>query len=114
MGTASPSTRYYLSWKAREFDFHTKFIELAADIEPRAWPSYVVRRIYAFMNRLGKTLSGARVLCLGASFKTGRERHPQLPGDPGHGAASTSPAPTSSTSTRTCLRSRCPVASTSP
>jgi len=69
-GHCIPVDPYYLSWKAREFDFHTKFIELAADTN-LGMADYVVHRLYAFMNELGHPLRGARVLCLGASFKAG-------------------------------------------
>lgn len=69
-GHCIPVDPYYLAWKAREFDFQTKFIELAADTNLRM-ARYVVTRILAFMNRLKRTLSGARVLCLGAAFKPG-------------------------------------------
>jgi UDP-N-acetyl-D-glucosamine dehydrogenase len=69
-GHCIPVDPYYLSWKAREFDFRTKFIDVAADTN-LGMAKYVVHRIYEFMNQLGHTLHGARVLCLGASFKPG-------------------------------------------
>jgi len=69
-GHCIPVDPYYLSWKAREFDFHTKFIELAADTN-LGMAEYVVQRIYRFMNDLNRTVRGSRVLCLGASFKAG-------------------------------------------
>jgi len=69
-GHCIPVDPYYLSWKAREFDFQTKFIELAADTNLRM-AKYVVGRVLEFLNRLQKTLAGARVLCLGAAFKPG-------------------------------------------
>ena len=68
-GQCIPVNPYYISWKAREFDFHTSFIELAGDInlrmtELRDAPH---RR---FTTRLGSA-DGLRVLCLGAAFKAG-------------------------------------------
>jgi len=69
-GQCIPVNPYYISWKAREFDFHTSFIELAGDINLRM-ASYVMYRIHSFTTRLGITLSGAHVLCLGAAFKAG-------------------------------------------
>jgi UDP-N-acetyl-D-glucosamine dehydrogenase len=69
-GHCIPVDPYYLSWKAREFDFQTKFIELAADTNLRM-ASYTVGRILDFMNRLGRTVNDATVLCLGAAFKAG-------------------------------------------
>ena len=69
-GHCIPVDPLYLSWKAREFDFQTKFIEVAADVNS-GMARYVLLRIHELMNRRGRTLSGARVLCLGASFKPG-------------------------------------------
>jgi UDP-N-acetyl-D-glucosamine dehydrogenase len=67
-GQCIPVNPYYISWKAREFDFHTSFIELAGDINLRM-ASYAVSRVHSFMSRIGRSVSGARVLCLGAAFK---------------------------------------------
>jgi UDP-N-acetyl-D-glucosamine dehydrogenase len=69
-GQCIPVNPYYISWKAREFDFHTSFIELAGDINLRM-TNYVMHRIHSFTTRLGIALAGARVLCLGAAFKAG-------------------------------------------
>ncbi|HEX3455753.1 MAG TPA: nucleotide sugar dehydrogenase [Gaiellaceae bacterium] len=67
-GQCIPVNPYYISWRAREFDFHTSFIELAGDINLRM-TSYAMYRIFSFANRCGVTIDGARVLCLGAAFK---------------------------------------------
>ncbi len=69
-GHCIPVDPHYLSWRAREFDFQTKFIELAADVNS-GMARYVVHRIHEQMNRRGQTLNGARILCLGAAFKPG-------------------------------------------
>jgi UDP-N-acetyl-D-glucosamine dehydrogenase len=69
-GHCIPVDPYYLSWRARAFDFQTKFIELAADTNLRM-AFYVRQRIQSFLNRLDRPLKGARVLALGASFKPG-------------------------------------------
>ena len=69
-GQCIPVNPYYISWKAREFDFHTSFIELAGDINLRM-ANYVMHRIHSFTTRLGIPLAGANVLCLGAAFKAG-------------------------------------------
>jgi len=69
-GHCIPVDPYYLSWKAREFDFQTKFIELAADTNLQM-ASYTRQRIFEFLNRRGLTLRGSKVLALGASFKPG-------------------------------------------
>src|SRR5207249_4886612 len=67
-GHCIPVDPYYLSWKAREFDFHTKFIELAAETN-LAMPFFTVGRIRKQLNDAGRSLRGAQVLVLGASFK---------------------------------------------
>jgi UDP-N-acetyl-D-glucosamine dehydrogenase len=67
-GHCIPVDPYYLSWKAREYDFHTKFIELAAETN-LAMPFFTVARIRKQLNDAGRSLRGSRVLVLGASFK---------------------------------------------
>ena len=67
-GHCIPVDPYYLSWKAREYDFYTKFIELAAEVN-QAMPYHVVNKISAGLNRRGEPLRGARVLILGVTFK---------------------------------------------
>jgi UDP-N-acetyl-D-glucosamine dehydrogenase len=57
-----------LSWKAREFDFYTKFIELAAEVN-QSMPYHVVERIVQALSARGRPLKGARVLILGVAFK---------------------------------------------
>ena len=67
-GHCIPVDPYYLSWKAREYDFYTKFIELAAEVNS-SMPFFTVNRITEALNRQGKPLQGARILVLGAAFK---------------------------------------------
>lgn len=67
-GHCIPVDPYYLSWRARVFDFQTKFIELAADTN-LGMADYVKRRVVEVLNEEGKSLRNARVLCLGAAFK---------------------------------------------
>ena len=67
-GHCIPVDPYYLSWKAREYDFYTKFIELAAEVN-QDMPYHVVDLIAEGLNRQGKNLRGARVLILGVAFK---------------------------------------------
>jgi UDP-N-acetyl-D-glucosamine dehydrogenase len=67
-GHCIPVDPYYLSWKAREYDFYTKFIELAAEVNS-SMPFFTVNRITEALNRQGKPLLGARILVLGAAFK---------------------------------------------
>jgi len=67
-GHCIPVDPYYLSWKAREFDFYTKFIELAAEVN-QSMPYHVVERIGQALSARGKPLNGAHVLILGVAFK---------------------------------------------
>jgi UDP-N-acetyl-D-glucosamine dehydrogenase len=67
-GHCIPVDPYYLAWKAREYDFHTKFIELAAETN-LAMPFFTVGRIRKQLNDAGLSLRGARILVLGAAFK---------------------------------------------
>jgi UDP-N-acetyl-D-glucosamine dehydrogenase len=67
-GHCIPVDPYYLAWKARQFDFHTRFIELAAETN-LAMPFFTVGRIRKMLDDGGKSLRGARILTLGAAFK---------------------------------------------
>lgn len=67
-GHCIPIDPFYLSWKAREFDFHTEFIELAGKVNENM-PYYVVTRLMDTLNRRQKSLAGAKVLVLGVAYK---------------------------------------------
>ncbi len=67
-GHCIPVDPYYLFWKAREYDFYTKFIELAAEVN-EAMPYHVVELVTEALSRGGLPLKGARVLVLGVAFK---------------------------------------------
>lgn len=67
-GHCIPLDPYYLASKARDYDFRTRFIELAAEINERM-PEYVTSRIMKALNDSGKSPNGARVLVLGAAYK---------------------------------------------
>ena len=67
-GHCIPLDPYYLANKAREYDFHISFIELAAEINENM-PYYVVARVMEALNERGKALKGARVLVLGVAYK---------------------------------------------
>ena len=67
-GHCIPVDPYYLSWKAREYDFYTKFIELAAEVN-QTMPYHVVDLASQALSRQGKPLEGAKVLVLGVAFK---------------------------------------------
>lgn len=67
-GHCIPVDPYYLSWKAREYDFYTRFIELAAEVNGDM-PYHIVKLITDGLNRHGKSLRNANVLILGVAFK---------------------------------------------
>ncbi len=67
-GHCIPVDPFYLTWKARAYDFHTKFIELAGEINT-AMPYYVVERIMDELNKRGKSLSSSKILILGLAYK---------------------------------------------
>ena len=67
-GHCIPIDPFYLTWKAREFGVHTRFIELAGQIN-RAMPEYVVQRTMTALNSRGKAVKGSRVLLLGLAYK---------------------------------------------
>jgi len=67
-GHCIPVDPYYLSSKAREYDFHTRFIELAAEINEQM-PNHVTSRITEILNTRGKSINGAKLLVLGVAFK---------------------------------------------
>jgi UDP-N-acetyl-D-glucosamine dehydrogenase len=67
-GHCIPVDPYYLAWKAREYDFFTRFIELAADIN-EGMPFHVVKLVNDALGRRCKSLNGARILILGVAFK---------------------------------------------
>ncbi len=67
-GHCIPVDPYYLSWKAREFDFYTKFIELAAEVN-QSMPFHVAHLIGDALSAHGKALTGAHILILGVAFK---------------------------------------------
>jgi len=67
-GHCIPIDPFYLSWKARQFDFHTKFIELAGEVNENM-PYYVVTRLMEALNTQRKSLAGSRVLMLGVAYK---------------------------------------------
>jgi len=67
-GHCIPLDPYYLANKARELDFHTRFIQLAAEIN-EDMPYYVATRIMEELSRRGKSMKGARLLVMGAAYK---------------------------------------------
>ena len=67
-GHCIPLDPFYLSWKAKEYDFATRFIELAGDVNDQM-PYHVVERAMVFLNDVGKSIRGSNVLILGVAYK---------------------------------------------
>ncbi|OQY48130.1 MAG: UDP-N-acetyl-D-glucosamine dehydrogenase [Anaerolineaceae bacterium 4572_78] len=67
-GHCIPVDPYYLSWKAREYDFHTKFIEIAAEVNSEM-PYFTVEKITKILNEQGKPLRKSHILIIGVAFK---------------------------------------------
>jgi UDP-N-acetyl-D-glucosamine dehydrogenase len=68
-GHCIPIDPFYLTWKAREYGIHTRFIELAGEIN-EAMPEYVVRQVARTLNDRGRPVKGSRVLVLGLAYKS--------------------------------------------
>ncbi|GAB6107668.1 nucleotide sugar dehydrogenase [Fusibacter bizertensis] len=67
-GHCIPLDPYYLSWKAREYDYHTQLIETSGIIND-GMPAYVVERCSHILNRFKKPLNGSKILILGVAYK---------------------------------------------
>jgi UDP-N-acetyl-D-glucosamine dehydrogenase len=67
-GHCIPLDPYYLAWKGKEYDMHTRFIELAGEINENM-PRIVLAKIGEILNQVSKPLKGAKILQLGVSYK---------------------------------------------
>jgi UDP-N-acetyl-D-glucosamine dehydrogenase len=67
-GHCIPIDPFYLTWKAREYGHHTRFIELAGEIN-NSMPHYVIHRTIDGLNEIGKALRGSKVLVIGLAYK---------------------------------------------
>jgi UDP-N-acetyl-D-glucosamine dehydrogenase len=67
-GHCIPIDPFYLTWKAREFGQHTRFIELAGEVNT-AMPDHVIHRVADVLNHRGKAVNGSRILILGLAYK---------------------------------------------
>ncbi len=67
-GHCIPLDPFYLTWKAREYDYHTRLIELAGEIN-NSMPEFVVEKAAKILNKIGLPLSKSRILLLGAAYK---------------------------------------------
>ena len=78
-GHCIPIDPFYLAWKAREYDFSTRFIELAGEINT-AMPGHVVSAVSEALNGRGKCLRRARILVLGVAYKPDVDDPRESPG----------------------------------
>lgn len=78
-GHCIPIDPFYLSWKAKEYNFTTRFIQLAGEINI-AMPDYVVKRTIEALNQRRKSLNGSRVLILGIAYKKDVDDDRESPG----------------------------------
>jgi UDP-N-acetyl-D-glucosamine dehydrogenase len=67
-GHCIPLDPYYLAWKSKEYDLHTRFIELAGEINENM-PYFVVAKLQRLLNQRGRCLNGAKILVLGITYK---------------------------------------------
>jgi UDP-N-acetyl-D-glucosamine dehydrogenase len=67
-GHCIPIDPFYLTWKAREYGLHTRFIELSGEVN-RAMPEYVIGKLMDGLNDAGKSLKNSRILVLGIAYK---------------------------------------------
>ena len=67
-GHCIPIDPFYLTWKAREYGIHTRFIELSGEVNT-AMPKWVINKVMDSLNNAGKPLQGSRVLVLGIAYK---------------------------------------------
>jgi UDP-N-acetyl-D-glucosamine dehydrogenase len=67
-GHCIPIDPFYLTWKAREYGVHTRFIELAGEVNS-AMPKWVIAKLADTLNDRGKAVKGSRVLVLGLAYK---------------------------------------------
>lgn len=67
-GHCIPIDPFYLTWKAREYGVHTRFIELAGEVNS-SMPDYVVAKVASALNGIKKSINGSRILVLGIAYK---------------------------------------------
>jgi UDP-N-acetyl-D-glucosamine dehydrogenase len=77
-GHCIPIDPFYLTWKAREYGQHTRFIELAGEINTRM-PEHVVHRVADALNSQRKPISGSRILVVGLAYKPNVDDERQSP-----------------------------------
>lgn len=77
-GHCIPLDPYYLSWKAREFKFHTSMIETSMTVNDKM-PEYIIERCYKTLNKRKKSLNGSTILVLGVAYKNDIDDYRESP-----------------------------------
>ncbi len=85
-GHCLPVDPFYLTWKAREYDLSTEFIELAGKVNQQM-PYFCLEKAERALNDAGKPVKGSRILIVGVSYKARRGRHARVTGAEDHQAA---------------------------
>jgi UDP-N-acetyl-D-glucosamine dehydrogenase len=67
-GHCIPIDPFYLTWKAREYGLHTRFIELAGEVNS-SMPDYVISKVASALNKVKKSVNGSKILILGIAYK---------------------------------------------
>lgn len=78
-GHCIPIDPFYLTWKAREYNYPTRFIEIAGEINT-SMPEYVVGRLFDELNRQGRSVNGSRILLVGVAYKKNVDDTRESPG----------------------------------
>jgi UDP-N-acetyl-D-glucosamine dehydrogenase len=77
-GHCIPLDPYYLTWKAREYDYHTRLIELSGEIN-NYMPQYILERSSKILNRFKKSLKESKILILGVAYKSDIDDYRESP-----------------------------------
>jgi len=77
-GHCIPIDPYYLTWKAREFNYHTKLIETAGEIN-NSMPDFVVQKVAEILNNYSKPIKGSTISLLGVAYKKDIDDHRESP-----------------------------------
>lgn len=77
-GHCIPLDPYYLTWKAREYNYHTRLIETSGEIN-NYMPQYILERASKILNRFNKPLSGSKILILGIAYKNDIDDYRESP-----------------------------------
>jgi UDP-N-acetyl-D-glucosamine dehydrogenase len=73
-GHCIPIDPFYLTWKAREYNVSTRFIELAGEVNI-SMPEYVMQKIFLALNQIGKSVKSSKILLLGLAYKKNVDDH---------------------------------------